>query len=371
MQWLLGAFLIGLACLIVLLTGGIQMDSWQHMYSPDQWVALAMYLAWSPVIVWVIRKVLRLAFRIRRKFLELPVTETSAKAARRAASLIFAAALWYWFVPIEDLPYPWHIYQGLHFVLIVASVWLVVEGWEGLCDSLVLRSNGLDRRAEKLLIPVTRKFVRVAILIAGALVLLGTYSVDWKGIVAGLGIGGLVVALAAKDSVENIFGSMTILFDMPFALGDWVKVAGVDGVVEEINLRSTRIRTFEDSIVTVPNSNLIKATVENMGARRVRRQKFLIRLSYETKSHTVEQLSQQLVGFLDHMKGVHPGKSIVQMNDLAEASFGMLVLCYFDAAYQEQEMQMRGEIMRKILELAEELGAEFFNGQQRVEGPNA
>src|SRR5213075_891075 len=143
------------------------------------------------------------------------------------------------------------------------------------CDYLIHRSESVDKRTERLLVPVTRKFVAVIILIGGLLVEAWVLFGGQHGAeaIAGLGIGGLAVALAAKDSVENVFGSLTILFDMPFALGDWVKIDKVEGVVEEINLRSTRIRTFEDSLITLPNSNLIKASVENFGARRFRRQR--------------------------------------------------------------------------------------------------
>ncbi len=365
MKWLLAAFALGMACIIETHTAFDRTFLNLGGYNADQWLNLVALVAWSPVVVWVIRKVMRAVFKLRKQFIEIPVTESSAKAVRRAASLVGTAAAWYSCVPIDQLPEPRAIESALHFILVSASVWLVASVWEGFCDSLTVKTTNLDRRAEKLLIPVTRKLVRAVIIVGGALVLLGTYSVDWKGIMAGLGIGGLVMALAAKDSVENIFGSLTILFDMPFALGDWVKVGSVDGVVEEINLRSTRIRTAEDSIINLPNSNLIKASVENMGARRTRRQKFQIRFSYETKATSVEKLSSELLAYLDKLPGVEKGRSVVQMNDLAEASFGVLVQCFFEPMDFQDEMRLRGDVMRQILVLADKHSAEFFNGQKR------
>ena len=362
MKWLVAAFFAGLVCLFYALIQGVAW-TWGG-YSGSQWLLLVGLLAWSPVTVWVIRKVLVITFRLRRQFIDIPVTEASAKSVRRAASLLGASAIWVLFIPVEQLPHAWVISNGLHFTLIASSVWLVVSAWEGFCD--VLTVQNVDRRAEKLLIPVTRKLVRAVILVSGFLILLGAYSVDWKGVVAGLGIGGLVVALAAKDSVENIFGSLTILFDMPFAIGDWVKVGTVDGVVEEINLRSTRIRTPEDSVITLPNSNLIKASVENMGARRVRRQKFLVRFSYETTAEILEFVTQDLLVYLETLPGVERGRSIVQMNDMAEFSFGVLVQCYFENMDLQAEMSLRGEVMRRILQLAEKHNAAFFNGERRL-----
>lgn len=328
-------------------------------YDSAVWERLCLHVLWTTVAVALLREVLRGLFRLRRRYIHLAVSESSSLAVRRSASLLGAAAIWYSFVPIGELPYPRRIDQAIHFVFLVSAVWLVAGLWDCFCDSLVDQSDRFDKRAERLLIPVTRKLVRASIWVGGILILLSTYDVDWKGIIAGLGIGGLIVALAAKDSVENIFGSFTILFDMPFALGDWVKVNGIDGVVEEINLRSTRIRTFEDSVITLPNSNLIKAAVENMGARRVRRQKFLVRLSYKSKADAVERLSEALMKYLDAHKQVAKGRSTVQMNDLGEASFGVLVQCYFEVDNYEAEMKLRGEVMRKILRLVDESGGTF------------
>lgn len=372
MKWLFSALGLGLVCLCLMRFGDLgwtNHDGFITRYTTDQWLTLILYLAWTPVTIWIIRKLLRAGFKVRKKYVDLPVTESSAKSARRAASLLGAAAIWYLWLPCDTLPYPDDIASALHFIVIASSVWLIASVWEGFCDSLTEKATNLNKRAEKLLIPVTRKLVRAVIIVGGALILLGTYSVDYKGIAAGLGIGGLVMALAAKDSVENIFGSLTILFDMPFALGDWVKIGTVDGIVEEINLRSTRIRTFEDSIITLPNSNLIKASVENMGARRVRRQKFLIRLSYETGVDSVEKISKDLIAFLDQVPGIEKGRSVVQMNDLGETSFGVLVQCYFETNEFQEEMRLRGEVMRRILQLAGEHGAEFFNGQSRTQSP--
>jgi len=363
MAWLASLFVIGLAALVARLTGTPFDGAYCLDFASNQWLLLITLLAWSPLLVYVLRRLLRLVFRVRRHLFELPVTDSSAKSVRRAVSLLGATALWYTFAPIEELPFPQRVEDVLHFVLIASSVWLIVSIWEGFCDSLTIRHTNLDHRAEKLLIPVTRKLVRVVLLLGGALILLSTYSVDWKGILAGLGLGGLVVALAAKDSVENIFGSITILFDMPFALGDWVKIGTVDGIVEEINLRSTRIRTAEDSIITLPNSNLIKASVENMGARRTRRQRFQIRLSYETRAQNVEKLTKALIKHLDTQRSVARGRSTVAINDFGELSFGVLVQCYFEVGDLQQELDLRGEIMSQILKLAEESGAEFFNGQ--------
>ena len=104
-----------------------------------------------------------------------------------------------------------------------------------------------------------------------------------KSIIAGLGIGGIAFALAAKDTLSNIFGSLTVLVDRPFHIGDWVVIGGeTEGNVEDVGLRSTRIRTFYDSIVTVPNGQLTNVVIDNFGQRKYRRYRTNVSVEYST-----------------------------------------------------------------------------------------
>lgn len=102
------------------------------------------------------------------------------------------------------------------------------------------------------------------------------------GLIAGLGIGGLAIALAAKDTAANLFGSAMIFMDRPFKIGDHILLDNKEGIVEEIGFRSTRIRTWEDSIVSIPNSVVANADIENMGVRRWRRNVIILSLTYDT-----------------------------------------------------------------------------------------
>jgi small-conductance mechanosensitive channel len=107
-------------------------------------------------------------------------------------------------------------------------------------------------------------------------------------LLAGLGIGGIAFALAAKDTVENLFGSVTVLVDRPFQVGDWVVIGDQEGTVEEIGFRSMRLRTFYNSRITIPNSLLVKSAVDNLGARRYRRVKCMIGVQYDTPPDRIE-----------------------------------------------------------------------------------
>jgi MscS family membrane protein len=247
----------------------------------------------------------------------------------------------------------------LQTVVIFGLVLLAYAFWDAASDRLAGRKIG-DDHAEKVLVPMATKFVRALIFIIGVLVALAfVHGVNVTAVVASLGIGGLVVALAAKDSVENLFGSITILFDMPFGIGDWVRVGDVDGVVEEINLRSTRIRTFEDSIITLPNSNLIKAHVENMGRRRYRRVRTVLGLEYATTPEKMDQFCDRIREMLrDHPK-VRPGFERCAFNDFADSSLNVLLYTYIETRDYNEELALRHGLMMEIMRIAREVGVSF------------
>src|SRR6202045_2856813 len=109
-------------------------------------------------------------------------------------------------------------------------------------------------------------------------------------VLAGLGVGGLAVALAARDSLANLLGSMLIMIEKPFRVGHVIRVAGSEGTVEDVGFRSTRIRTPDNSLISIPNNSVVNATVENLSLRVMRRQRFFVQITYDTPRERVEEL---------------------------------------------------------------------------------
>jgi len=199
------------------------------------------------------------------------------------------------------------------------------------------------------------------ILLVTFIVALSTmFNVNVTALLASLGVGGIVVALAAKDSVENIFGSITLLFDMPFAMGDWVRIDKVEGIVEEINLRSTRIRTFENTSINLPNANLIRAAVENVSARPYRRLKFNLRVSYDTPPSNLNALSDDLRAFLSADDKLDQDRIIVSLSDMDDTAITVLVQCHCQAATQAEEMECRHKVLTEIMRLRSKHGVLFY-----------
>ena len=132
----------------------------------------------------------------------------------------------------------------------------------------------LKRRAEKTvstlddqLIPLLRKFLKAVVLVLGAVWILSRLDFNVTALLAGVSLGGLAFALAAQDTLKNMFGSLLIFLDKPFQVGDWIQADSIDGTVEEVGFRSTRVRTFANSVIYVPNGKLSDMMVNNMGMR--------------------------------------------------------------------------------------------------------
>ena len=316
-----------------------------------QWLALLALIAGALAGYWIGRAIARRLTRLKDKIGGAPLTPPTAMAFRRAIGALFAIGI----------TYPWVSEIALHGKTLVATENVFAAGsiiaaalmvraiWEAICDDIVARSAGA-LKTERLLVPMARKLVQAVILVVSILVASSlVFGADIRGIVASLGIGGLVVALAAKDSVENLFGSLTILFDMPFAIGDWIRIDKIEGIVEEINLRSTRIRTFEDSVIHLPNANLIRASVENVSDRRARRQQLSVRISYDTKADAVDAFCADLREWLEKHDKVVADKTIVQISDMSETSLGVLVQCQFEVKSQAEELAMRHDLATEIL----------------------
>ncbi|HVT11415.1 MAG TPA: mechanosensitive ion channel domain-containing protein [Fimbriimonadaceae bacterium] len=325
-----------------------------------QWICLLGITVLGVLLHWTVRIVARRIFRLRES-LTGKKAETGERTLRRGVGILGFVLPWYLFLDIAGLSADADsrirlIVQALTILGVVLAAYGV---WDTVCDAIGHRASGVAH-AERLLIPVTRKLVRFVILLAGLLAALGVFGVNITGLLAGVGLGGLVVALAAKDSVENVFGSLTILFDMPFSIGDWVKIDKYEGIIEEINLRSTRIRTFEDSIITLPNSNLIKAAVENYGARRYRRQRFLVRVSYANNAANLARFIELIRGYLGKVPAVVPDRTIVEVYEMTELSVGVLVQCFFEAATFGEEAGLRNNLMLAIFKAQEQSGVIFI-----------
>jgi len=327
-----------------------------------QWVGLGLVLVTCSIAGYVVRSLFKRVTFLRDRFAAQAMSNETRATVSLAAGILAATSLAQALVQDLELGDKFlnDVMLLIEGIAIFAAVLLVYGWWDAVCDSIAAKAAG-HQRAERLLIPVTRKLVRALIVIVGILIALAEFygPKTLAGLAAGLGLGGVVLALAAKDSVENVFASVTILFDMPFALGDWIVMDKVEGSVEEINLRSTRIRTATDTLITLPNANLIRAPVENFGARRRRRQRLNIRLSYNSPAEGIDRFCDGLREYIAKQPKLVKGLTSVQLDDPHEFTLGVVVMWFLDTNKVEDEAKSRHAVLEEALRLKSQYSVIF------------
>ena len=219
---------------------------------------------------------------------------------------------------------------------------------------------------EKTLISALQSVLRFTIIFVGAVFVADSMGFDLTSLIAGLGISGLALALAAKDSISNFFGAITVLLDRPFKVGDWIIVGAAEGEVIEINLRTTLIRTSADTIITMPNANLVNTPVENVGKRRWRRWQTQLHLDINADGEAVDTFCQRVLKAIEeHPKTLKEEASFCQVSMISATSLDVDLNLYWDVSGGVEERQERAKLIIQIKSIAEDLGIEFYDGRVR------
>ncbi|MCC6621822.1 MAG: mechanosensitive ion channel [Deltaproteobacteria bacterium] len=309
----------------------------------------------------VIHLVVNYVRRITRKIGVGWIDHVVAKADGPIGTLVVAAMIALG-APALDLP------AGLDFVVVLAVrtlaafsvVWLLYRLVDVLSEILEQRAAKTDSKLDDQLVPLIRKSLKLFFVVVGAIFILQNLDVDVGSLLAGLGLGGLAFALAAKDTVANFFGSVMIFIDKPFQIGDWIVMSpGIEGTVEEVGFRTSRIRTFYNSIVTVPNANVTNTPVDNMGARRYRRYRAILALTYDTPPDKVEAFCEGVRELLRTSPDTRKDYFMVEFQDLGASSLDILLYCFFETPDWASELRARTRLNLDIMRLAASLGVDF------------
>lgn len=297
------------------------------------------------------------------------VDDRTLDAGVRPFRVLAMGATWWLLLPLLALPA-----SAEHVLLLVSKFVVIGSGVFGayrLVDvvsaALLSHAARTESKLDDLLVPLFGKSVKVFIVAFGSVFLASNFDVNVGSLLAGLGLGGLAFALAAQTTVKNLFGSVTVVVDRPFQIGDYVVVAGIEGTVESLGFRSTRIRTPQDSLVMIANSELLDAKIENLGARRHRRFRNTLVLEPSTPAARFEAFC---TGIRELVR-LHPDA----LTQGAAAGFlaftkdgiELLVIVNFRVATIEEEVRARHLLGGWILRLAGELGIEFASPRLRHE----
>jgi len=197
-----------------------------------------------------------------------------------------------WFgIILLNMPESTDVFIGrvFQFMIVMMAAWLIVRLLDAIFENvLVPLTDKTEGDLDDQLLPIVRKGTRIAVWTMALIIGLNNAGYDVAALIAGLGIGGLALAMAAKDTVSNVFGGFTIFTDKPFSLNDRVKVAGYDGTIKEIGVRSTRLITLEGRTVTIPNSKFADSPVENVSWEPSRKVSLVLGLTYDTQPEAMQ-----------------------------------------------------------------------------------
>jgi len=243
-------------------------------------------------------------------------------------------------------------------IVLIWMAWRLAGVAAQVVDDLLCRKNTSLRGQ---FLPLIRKTLQTTVLVLGILTLLSTLHVDVAGLLTGLGIGGLAIALAAQETLGNFFGSITILADRPFKPGDWIAVGKkIDGVVEHVGFRSTHVRTWSDTLLSIPNKTLSNEIVENYSSMTHRRIDQTISLGYDTTDTQVQEVLRQLRLAVTREQGIDPVFNFVHFVGFSE-SRPQIRLYYFSKStdwleYLAVQERMSLTILRCLKEANVTLG---------------
>jgi len=259
----------------------------------------------------------------------------------------------------EEMGLKMIINRGFSLIYIYSVFWILVRVIDFI--SLILRKKAelTENKMDDQLIPFIIEIAKIITYILAIFIVMGNvFNVNIAALATGIGIGGIAIAMASKESLENLLGSFTIFFDRPFTVGDVVTAGNVTGVVEKVGFRSTRIRTFDKSIVTVPNKNMISTELDNLGERPVRRAKFNIGLTYDSTTEQIKAVVKDIQEMIDkHPKTNQDGR--VRFQEFGGSSLDIMVMYFVSSPNWDDFIDTKQDINYQIMEIVAKNKCEF------------
>lgn len=317
-------------------------------------ILIQQFLAWI-IFPWVKKRIEK---RVSATFQDILVNSV----ARPISFLVIMTALYlglntsplHAFSPTLFL----HIYRSTIIVAFFSVFYNLVSSSNGNLSSLAKK---FDWQLDPLLLNLSSSILRMLIVVIGFLTLAKEWNYDVNGIIAGLGLGGLALAMASKDSLSNIFGGFVILTDKPFTIGDSINAAGYEGGVEDVTFRSTRIRTGEQGIVYIPNSSLANVPITNFSRRNKRRASYVIGLTYSTTKKQMQDCVSMIRKMLAENNNVsqNPGDTMVVFSGYGESSLNIQIVYFTATSNYAEYMQINNDIYLSIMDIVEAIGTDF------------
>ncbi len=320
------------------------------------------------IAAWIVKRIFGVIYdkvlhsisaRTRTDFDDLIITSLQ----KPAEMLVFIGGLYIAFESLQLPVKPINL-QALSLVLIKVLVTIAITRAffnlvslvdYFLCKKAECTTSSLDDN----LVGMIRKCLRGLIIFIAILMVVQNLGYSITGLLASLGIGGIAVAMAARDSIANIFGSLMIIFDRPFKAGDWIVAGHLEGTVEEVGFRSTKIRTFAKTLITVPNNVIANMAIDNFSRMPKRRIKLNIGVTYDTSSVQMQQAVDKIRELLKNHPAIDQEFYLVNFTDFGASSLDIMVYCFTTTTVWGEYLDARQDLSLKIMDILESMGLEI------------
>ena len=277
------------------------------------------------------------------------------------------------FLAISILPLPKEPVDIEHFTdalmngaVVSLVIWFVIRLVDGLAEIWAGKAALTETKLDDQLVPIVRRSAKVFLVVIGVVLVLQNMGYSVGSLLAGLGIGGVAIAMASKDTVANLFGSFVIFLDKPFQIGDWIEMGTVEGTVEEVGLRTTRIRTFANSLITVPNLLFTTQAINNWSRMKKRRIKMSVGVTYGTSPEKMTALVERFREIIRDDEKLHNDFFLVNFDNFGPSSLDVFIYCFTVTTVWAEFLQAKQELMLKMMGAVQELGLSFAFPTQSI-----
>lgn len=323
----------------------------------EPWLpSLAIFLGFIVIRI-IFRSVIFKFLRLFAKKLPFATNEGIVDAANHPLQfLILVLGLYFALLasPYSFVAYYPVIQQIVRSSILLTVFWTLFNLASTTHNLLVTLLSSLGIQLEESLANIVSAFLRFFLAAVALAMIVSEWGYDINGFIAGLSLGGLAISLAAKDSLANVFGSIVIIMDKPFMVGDWISANGIEGTVEKISLRSTSIRTFPQALVYVPNSLLSNTPITNYTKRAKRRIEFNLGVTYGTTPEQLQKCVQSIHSFLFEHEGLYQEDMTVTFDSFGASSLNIFVICYTKTTNYIEFLKLREEINFALLNIMNE-----------------
>lgn len=308
------------------------------------------------IAVVVAPRLIQLAEKLENTWPEKVVDVIASPGATLVTAIILRVGY-----PQLMMPVSWSMALAatVRVLITISVVWAIYRAADVLAAFLSDRADATDSKLDDQLVPLLRKTIKVAVCVVGIIVVLQNLAIDVTTLVAGASIATFALSFAAKDTLANLFGSISIFLDAPFQIGDWIHIDGVDGTVEEVGFRSTRIRTFYNSVVVIPNANVANTKIDNYGKREFRRCNTTLGLTYDSTPQQVQAFVEGVRAIIVSNPYTRKDVYEVHMVGFGDSSLDVMLYFFFKCDTWTEELRERHNIYLRILQLAADLEVEF------------